>query len=670
MFARGLIVVISILFLCNFFIFQKFRNQISEKIKLIIKNPVFISLSFFILAVIVSTIFAVNKYNAFWGTIERTEGLVGIIFFFAVFMFSLLIFERKDWLLFFKLNLTVSFILLLKEFVQFFNGVDRPSSFLDNPTFLAGYLLFSIFCSFVIFSETKNKFWKISSVVTFILFILGIFIAQTRGTIVGLVVGFIFILIYGIIKGKNISYKKLYLRKVSIILLCLVVVFSTLFISTRKNEIWQQIPGFGRIATITSEDATLQTRLLTTKVGLEAINPTENGLKKFLIGWGADNCSLVNVKYFDPIQFKYEMMWFDRSHNKLIDVFVMNGLFGLIAYLAVFFFFFRSIFKRKDPSILDVGLILFGTSLLVHLLFVFDQITTSIPFFAVLAFVVYLTMYEEEVKIEKNKRNYENDSNIVNYVGIYFSIFTVFLIFVFLRNDLFAYFQMHRYISLRTGNDPKVMLNQIDSVFEPFTPAQMNIRNDFLSFTKDKYDVKNESTVALSDIAIKRAEEYVSKNPFDVRFLVYIAGAYSNKGIDLKSIELLNKGEELFRKMIVYAPKRPDVIFGLALNLFYQNKYDESFSYFEKDFDTSPNYFLDQKKNVDGTQVTFLKQGKDVQGIYIAFFQYFYKIKDKDKFIQTAKRLKENNYADSANLDKIIEYLEKNNAWPYINFTS
>ena len=30
--------------------------------------------------------------------------------------------------------------------------------------------------------------------------------------------------------------------------------------------------------------------------------------------------------------------------------------------------------------------------------------------------------------------------------------------------------------------------------------------------------------------------------------------------------------------------------------------------------------------------------------------------------------LKENNYADSASLDKILEYLEKNNAWPKVDF--
>src|ERR1035437_8392967 len=150
-FLRLVLVLASILFLIQFFSSQQFRNKITEKIKPVIKNPLVIAISSFIFISIISTIFAVDKYSAFWGNTERVEGLVGLIYFFSFFVSSLLIFEKKDWLWFFKLSLFVSSALLIKEFIEFFSGQGRPNSFIGNPAFLAGYLLFSRFSAIIVF---------------------------------------------------------------------------------------------------------------------------------------------------------------------------------------------------------------------------------------------------------------------------------------------------------------------------------------------------------------------------------------------------------------------------------------------------------------------------------------------------------------------------------------
>ena len=206
--------------------------------------------------------------------------MTGIIFFFSFFLLSLLVFYKKDWLWFFKLSLFVSFILLFGEFIEFFFGAKLSDFFIGNTTFLAGYLLFSILCSFLVFEESENKFFRYFSILIFILSILGIFITQNRGTIVGLVVSFLVLLIYGIFKGKNISYKKFNFRRISGVLLCCIFIFSAVFISTKSNGIWQKVPGLSRIAAISSEDDTTQTRLIMGKLSLQAVNPVQNGLKK------------------------------------------------------------------------------------------------------------------------------------------------------------------------------------------------------------------------------------------------------------------------------------------------------------------------------------------------------------------------------------------------------
>jgi len=669
-FMRGFLFLICIFFTINFFYKRQFRKKIIEKIKIFIKNPLFISILAFILIFIISTIFSIDKYSAFWGNADRAEGLVGIIYFFSFFIFSILVFEKKDWLWFFRLSLVVSSVLLLKEFIQFSDGLGRPGSFTNNPTFLAGYLLFSIFCAIIVFkgiltpreiTGNRRKYlflmgWKYFSIGIFILSILGIFIAQTRGTILGLVVGFVSVLIYGIFKGKDVFYKKLNLRRLSIIFLCFLFIFSCVFVLTRKNEMWQKVPGLGRVAAVNSEDITIQTRLLMTKLSIKAVNPIENGWKKFLIGWGPENFSLAYSKYFSGEQYKYEVGWFDRSHNKLLDALVMNGLIGLIAYLSIYFFFFKAIFKRKDFSLFNIGLIFFGVSLLVHLLFVFDQATTSIPFFAVLAFVLCLIGYNNiEKETKENKRKYETDKTEGIFTGIFFSALALFICFVFVRNDLSSYIQMKKYGALREKSDPKIMSEEIDKVFEPFTVAQASIRDDFLVFVSKNYDANNEFIVKLFNTSIIKAEEYVNRAPFDLRFLAHLAEVYSNKGNELNNPIFLKKGEECIRKVLIYAPNRPDFNFDLALNLFYQQRYKESFNYFEKVLDINPS-FLPQN-------------GKIVQNIYPLFFQYFYIDRDKDNFIKTIKRLEEYKYTNAGDLDGLIEYMEKNNTWPNINFT-
>jgi len=682
-FMRSFLIVASLLFLIQFISDKIFRDNIIQKTKKVIKNPLVISVFAFVLISIISTIFAIDKYTAFWGNTERAEGLVGIIYFFSFFVYSLLIFEKKDWLWFFKLSLFTSLILLVKEFFEYFS-TGEIYAFVGNSAFLAGYLLFSIFCSFVVFNESENKFFKYFPVAIAILSFLGIFITANRGTILGFTAGSLVILIYGIFKGIDVFYKKLNFRKTSIVLLCLIFIFSVLFISTRKNEIWQKVPGLNRIAAISSEDSTTQTRLLMGKLSLQAINPAQNGLKKFIIGWGPENFSVAYGQYFNPKQFDYEKKWFGRAHNEFFDKLVTIGILGLISVLSIYFFFFKFIFKRparnafsvpasnasrsdagwagaggKEFSLLNIGLLFFGTSFFVYLLFLFQQMTTFIPFFAVLAFIVYLNINDDPNKDYKNKLNLTSTpkQNQVSVV-IFLTALTIFLSFVFIKNDLPAYIQIRQYDALREESNLVIMSNQIDKVFEPFTTAQTKLRIDLLTFTSDNYDQKNELNVRLYNTAFLRAEEYMKKVPFDIKFLVILAYTYNNQGNNLSNPDhskLLKIGENYFKKILLLAPNRQDFNYVLALNWFYQGRYIEAFDYFEKIFDNDPTYF--SHNNSGGAEA-----------VYFELIKHFYQVRDKDNFIRVAKRLKENNYTDSATLDKIIEYVNKTNIWPIIDF--
>lgn len=673
LFIQFFLLLATLLFAGYFIYSRSFRQEISDKISIHLKHPLVLSILSFILVFAVSAIFAVDKYGAFWGNIERAEGLANTMFFFVFFVLSLLVFKKNDWLWFFKLSLFTSLILLGKEFIEFFGGLSRPGSFTGNPTFLAGYLLFSIFCSIVIFSEVipleiararsgllSLMGWKSLSVIVVIFSVLGIFLTQTRGTILGLAFGVVVSLIYCVFRGKNIVYKGLNLRKISAGILFFFVLFSIIFISTRKNEIWQKVPGLSRVALINSsdvEDSTMKDRLLAYKTSVEAVNPTQNGWKKFLIGWGPDNFILAYGKYFSPAQAQHDSIWLDRAHNQLLDVLVMNGLFGLLAYLSIWFFFFYSILRKKDFSLVTIGFLLFGVSFFVHLLFVFEQITSFIAFFTVLAFAVYSATDDVSKESRNDSKKSKTSGRGTLIVGSFFVLLTLFLCFIFFRNTLPAYFQMRNYFSIIKNPSP-VTFESIDSVFSPFTTAQMDIREGFLKWIGDNY-YKIDAKIAkpLFEKALNRAEEYIAKRPQNFLFLASLADIYTNKGDSLKSIAYVEKGEEYFRQMLLFAPNKSDINYGLAVNLAYQKKFEESFSFFEKVFFLNPEFFSQHTQHREVAE-----------SIYTNFIQYFYQMKDKDNFIKTAKRLKENNYENSASLDKILEYLEKNNTWPKVNF--
>jgi O-antigen ligase len=666
-FVFGIIVLISILFLVNFFYNKKFKEEIVNKINTYLRYPLTISIIVFISSILVSTIFAVDKYRAFWGDIDRAEGLIGMLCFFSVFIFTLLIYEKKNWLLFFKLSLITTLLVVLKEFYQFFIGIERPGSFLGNPTFLAGYLLFSIFCAVIIYGETipletararsghlSLMGWRYFSIITLILSILGIFIAETRGTILGLIVGIIFVLIYGIFKGKNISYKKLNLRKSSIIILCFIVAFSIFFISTRRSEIWQNIPGLGRVAVINIEDTTTQTRLFTAKASIKAVNPLQNGWKKLLLGWGPENFSLANQEYFDYKQFNYEMISYDRAHNKLLDLLVMDGILGLVTYLSIFFFFFYYIFRKKDFSLINLGLLFWGVAYLVHLLLFFDQVTTQIPFFITLSFVIYLA--NENVG---DKKNVNNQNNLIKgrfIIGIFFIILCLFMNYIFFVNSLLGYMQMHKFQSLLKKDNAEGILSKINPIFSPFTVAQADIRKNLLVFLQKNYNADNPNINKLVDIAVSRGEEYLKNEPLDLKSTAFFATVCTNIGKNSNNLDLLKKGENYFRILLSFSSNRPDYNYGLATNLFHQKKYDESFPYFEKALNLGPAFFLKEKENVEH--------------IYIYFLQYFYQKKNKENFIDTVERLKQNGDPNSGIFDQAAKYLEKNNKWPNINFNA
>ncbi len=683
-FLFSLLVLLSgICILLEIFKEKNHGTDIVSKFGAFIKSPVFLSISAYFLIVIISTIFPTDRYFAFWGNIERADGLLGATILYSFFIFSLISFERKHWLWFFKTSVIASVFLLLKGFSDLSNGVVRIESYMGNPAFFAGYLLFSISSALIVIKESKDRLWWYFSGAVAFLSVIGIFLTGTRGTLLGLFVGAVAIMLFLIFAKEELNWGRFNIKKIFIYILVAGVVFSGIFFVTRKADFWQSVPGLSRIAEINPEDDTTKSRLLVWEMSIDSINPKNENMKKFLIGWGPENSFYALDKYYNPIVHKYDSGYIDRSHNKFFDVLVMTGILGLIAWLSVWFFFFRNIFR--DRNVISGIMLFFGVSFLVHLMFLFDQMPTSVALYSIFAFSTFYFLKEDEsVSSRKN----------INIIKIFLIVIVIFNTFLFFRGTLISYIQSKKYLNLIKSQDIVLIKDNIENIFNPFSPAQLDIGEEFMNFLQKTYrnnkimSSNKEDVESMFATAVSMAESYAEKRPQDYRYLSSLSNLYFQRGVTLGDMDSFIIAEKYLRDVMKYVPERPGLKRGLAVNLTTQGRYDEAFKilddiiekndyipetyydygylhFLKKEFEPA---LLNFEKSFEMDPEVFKKEGLSLNTkVYGVLLEYFYQKKDKEKFILISKRLKDNDYHASESLDYLIGEIEKG-IWPSIDF--
>jgi len=646
-----------------------------------LKNPLFIFTSLFVLLMLFSVIFSVNPFRAFFGDIERGEGYLGILYFFGFFIASLLVFKKRDWLIFFKLSLLTGGILFFNGLYQYADYA-RMQSFIGNPAFLAGYFLFIIFASLVVLIEDKNRWWRLFSGLSGLMAIAGVFLTQTRGAILGLIIGIAFAIFYLAIKGRELKIGRVNIQKVSAGLIVFSILFLVVFFFTRSNPVWQKIPGVNRFATISFSDSSSQTRLIAAGVSLDAISPSKNSLERFLIGWGPENFNIAYNKYYNPEYLKYEGLWFDRAHNKLLDVLVMDGALGLWAYLGIWLSILYLIFRKhqhksasklispnqsksvsnksaslKNPY-LYASILFFSVAYFVQNIFLFDQISTYIPFFSFLAFVTRI--YTDEKQI-----NTDNHSSVSIRKNLYLSVSvvlaTIFFAYCLIIYSFTAFYQNIKFTSAIKSGSAQRIFDDVDKFTKPYNYAQRELRNRFLQIMASYSN--NQGLKPLVDKSISLFEEVVLREPYEPRYFTTLADAYQVQ-TELGNVEARKKSDEYYLKALELSPKRQELLYNIAINV-YADKGD--FKTMEEYLDKMLNYAPDvpMAKIYYATAITMegpqkFNEGMDLiesalsnltlglderqlnalRNVYNLYLNNFYDKRDSERFLTAMERAK------------------------------
>ncbi|MEN9604448.1 MAG: hypothetical protein RJB39_133 [Candidatus Parcubacteria bacterium] len=393
------------------------------------KSPLLYALIAFLIIAGISVLTSVNPIRSFFSNYERMEGYILVLHLGALFVIASSVIRKKEWAWIAGFSLLVSLIVGANalgdvgkataaaaargvtgaELETVKAGV-RISGKLGNSSYLGVYALIHIFLAalgtLMVFrgnreadvltaqvqqKETPKK--QSLTGVSWFMIIVGVLLAVfnlyilfktgTRGSFLGLVIGFLVLTGYLTFKEKHKVLKYCSMGIFTAIIACV------LLLGIFKNSTFvQSSPQLSRYSALISLDVKNvvkklgEDRTMIWGMSLEGVK------ERPFFGWGQDNYGYVFAKYYDPGMYAREH-WFDRSHNVFIDWMIAAGVLGFLGYLSFFVIAAWLLFSKRTRLTVIERASLLGllAAYFIHNLFVFDNLTSYVLFFLLLSYI-------------------------------------------------------------------------------------------------------------------------------------------------------------------------------------------------------------------------------------------------------------------------------------------
>ena len=394
----GLMLVVWVLWLV------RSRTSKRSSTSLVPLTPLVKAVLIFGVILFISALLGVDFYYSLFSGNERMEGVFGIWHFIIFFLIIATTFNYLEIEKILKIQIGIG-ILYSTIAILAYSGIGkmtaqlaaaRLAGYTGNPSYFAVYLLFNAFLSLYfyfrqyIFDKRLFNWW----LPVFLGQSFLIFATLTRGAMMGYLISIIFIAL-GII---FLSKEKILLpfKKIAIVFLIGVLALSVFTFSAKNTDFVKKNLILSRFSSISLTDPTALSRLFSAGTAWKSF------LQKPLFGWGPENYEAAYVKNFNPEVLKYlpEDFYFDRAHNKPMEVLATNGIFGFLSYLSIFgiafYFLLNRLRKKKEwflPSLALAGGLI---GYFIQNVFIFDFHESYLMFFLLLAFIPSLYRYPEE----------------------------------------------------------------------------------------------------------------------------------------------------------------------------------------------------------------------------------------------------------------------------------
>lgn len=560
-------------------------------------RPKFSFISYAVLAFVaiiaLADAFGVAPYKSFWSNYERMEGLVTLLHFLGLFFAASSILKtEKLWSRFFHVSIGVSMILGIYSLFQLSGAIRinqggvRVDGTLGNATYLAVYMFFHIFLTsfFIVKRYYSNNVGR-GFFSDYINYIYGAIIAlqtvilyftASRGPILGLIGGVLISSILIAIFEKE----KRGIRKIAISILAIIIILSGSFIVLRDSDFVKSSPVLVRFSDISAGKGTAKSRFIIWNMAYQGFK------ERPILGWGQENFNYAFNKYYNPRMFDQEQ-WFDRTHNVFFDWLVAGGALGILSYLSIFFAVIYSLWKkvRSNISIAEKSIL---TGLLAGYffqnLFVFDNVTSYILFFAVIAYV-HSRKISQSVNLPV-KEGIIISPSIANFIFI--PIIGALTLFSFYFFNYKGYSASRALIQAMTPHSEGVAKNleffKKALAYGSFGDSEIREQLVQSAVRISTSDATPEIKQALFDLTVAEMTKQLAKTPDDARYHLFT-------GSMLTAFKQYDQGLKGLQKASELSPNKQTIRFEIIGNLINSGKMADALKLAKETFEleTSSN---------------------------------------------------------------------------------
>lgn len=511
---------------------------------------------------------------------------------------------------------------------------------------LGFFIILQVIIFTVWFMRARQHAVRLLLSILFILVTFIIYNTQTRGAILGIVAGLIFLA--GTSLFLRVDKK---IKRASAAFLLLMILTPFVLFAAKDTKLISSSGTLSRLATISLTDITTETRLLTWKASWQGMIASP---KTFLIGYGPENYYYVFNKNF-PVEIYKDAgsrVWFDRAHNIIFDVGVTTGIIGLALYLSILVFAGLGLYKKyKESNSLSSSFILMALIIayFIQNLFVFDTLNTDILFYFFLAFVIFLSFSKtNEGDLSSEALAQEEDSEIIykkiNYIYVS-GLIVVLLVVMFTINARTLKANNYIYkglVAVNSSTDYEVAFEFLKSAIDEALPGRFEARQQLANFVNglsNDQNIPSEKFIPLFKIAMEELEKSVDEEPSNVRHYIFLSTYYNamtrfDRSNSLKIINLLEPDG------IALSPTRPQLYYEIGQAYAFLANFEKSFEYFQKGVNLAPGV-LDDRWNLLTISIVFEKfeLAEEIYQGMVTEFDWTPNLKDYKKLVSLYSRV-------------------------------
>ncbi len=543
------------------------------------------AIGLFFVSWVISTYVGADPYRSMWDGHERMLGLFTFAHYILFFIIlSAVIKTREEWR-----NLSMWFagtgiFIMLIGVIQKFNtdflynhGSVRVGGTLGNPIYLGalGFFMAALGAWLVFSSTPKEKWQQWFGGIAALFGVVGIFLSDSRGPFLGLLaaVGMALLLVTF---SKKVS---LPIRKtLGGVMLGGIVLIAVLF-SFRHTAFVDSIPVIGRLATVSISGGTVSTRLMAWEIAIEGWK------QKPFFGWGPNNYAYVFNQNYRPEFLEiggWAETWFDNAHNILLNTLTVQGAFGLLIYIGIFGAAATLAVKNWRAGKIPQSTMIFFLSFLVgHLvqnIFVFENLTSYLYFYFVLAMIAAPAMVLEKGEVSRAK----------NLPGWAMPVIMVCMLLIIYATDTkpakanSATWKILQSLSTITQyRDAKLidsLITQYKDMDKMGTPHIDDNRMDFARMTEGQVQgmvsiYGRENTLKLFTFAYEEIKKNRELHPLDVRYHIQEAQLALVGAQITGNPAYIEESKALMEDAITKSPKRQQLYYVLSISRLYERDY-------------------------------------------------------------------------------------------------